>query len=250
MPRRVLLLLAFLTSLTAVDAFAKGKMVSFQSTPGKASAYLAVPEGRGKHPGLIVIQEWWGVNDWIKEQADLYAKEGYVAIAPDLYRGKATSDPAVAHELMRGLPQDRAMADLRAAFRYLAARLDVDSKRIGVIGWCMGGGYALDLTLAEPRIAATVINYGHLVTDPATITKIRAPILGNFGADDRGIPPEDVHAFEAALNKEGKKNDIKIYEGAGHGFMNPNNTSGYVKAAADDAQTRIDAFLAKTLRRS
>jgi carboxymethylenebutenolidase len=244
------LLAAFLISLAAFNAFAKGTMVSFKSTPGKASAYLAVPEGKGKHPGLIVIQEWWGLDDWIKEQADRYAKEGFVAIAPDLYRGKSTSDPAVAHELSRGLPQDRAMADLKAAFRYLAGRKDVDPKHIGVIGWCMGGGIALDFTLAEPRIAATVINYGHLVTDPNTIVKIHAPILGNFGADDSGIPPADVHAFEAALNKAGKTNDIKIYAGARHAFMNPNNKSGYVRTAADDAQTRIDAFLRRTLRRS
>ena len=244
------LLVALFISFTAFSGFAKGTMVSLPSTPGKASAYLAVPEGKGKHPGLIVIQEWWGLDDWIKQQTDRYAKEGYVAIAPDLYRGKSTSDPAVAHELSRGLPQDRAMADLKAAFRYLAGRKDVDPKRIGVIGWCMGGGIALDFTLAEPRIAATVINYGHLVTDPNTIAKIHAPILGNFGGDDQGIPPADVHAFESALNKAGKANDIKIYAGAGHAFMNRNNKSGYVKTAADDARTRIDAFLRRTLRRS
>jgi carboxymethylenebutenolidase len=223
-------------------------MVSFPSLAGDASAYLADPGGKGKHPGLIVVQEWWGLNDWIKQQADRYAKEGYVAIAPDLYRGKTTTDPAVAHELMRGMPQDRAIADLKAAFDYLAKRKDVDAKRIGVIGWCMGGGYALDLTLAEPRIAATVVNYGHLMADPASIAKIHAPILGNFGENDQGIPPADVRAFDDALKKGGKSSDIKIYEGAGHAFMNPNNKGGYVKTAADDAQSRINAFLRKTLR--
>jgi carboxymethylenebutenolidase len=228
--------IVLLLALIAVDGFTKAPL-----------GYLAVPQGKGKHPGLIVVQEWWGLNDWIRQQADRYAKEGYVAFAPDLYRGKTTTDPAVAHELARGLPPDRALSDLKAAFRYLASRKDVDAKRIGVIGWCMGGGYALELTLAEPRIAATVINYGHLVTDPASIAKIHAPILGNFGAEDRGIPPADVRAFEAALKKEGKPNDIKIYAGAGHAFMNPNNKTGFVKSAADDAQSRIDDFLAKTL---
>ncbi len=231
--------IALLFALIAVDGFAKAPR-----------GYLALPQGKGKHPALIVIQEWWGVNDWIRQQADRYAKEGYVAFAPDLYRGKSTNDPAVAHELSRGLPPDRAISDLKGAFGYLAARRDVDAGRIGVIGWCMGGGYALELALAEPRIAATVINYGHLVTDPVAIAKIRAPILGNFGANDRGIPPADVHAFEAALTKDGKLNDIKIYDGAGHAFMNPNSKTGFVKSAADDAQARIDAFLAKTLRRS
>src|SRR5262249_7178852 len=113
---------------------------------------------------------------------------------------------------------------------------------------CMGGGYALEFTLAEPRLAATVINYGHLVADPASIAKIHSPILGNFGAEDRGIPPADVNAFDTALKKDGKSSDIKIYDGAGHAFMNPNNKSGYVKSAADDAQSRIDAFLKKALK--
>lgn len=250
MLRRSSLIVALLLVFTAASAAAKGTTVSFASKPGKGSGYPALPEGKGKHPAIIVIQEWWGLNDWIREQADRFAKQGYVALAPDLYRGKSTSDPAVAHELMRGLPQDRAMADLKGAFRYLASRKDVDPSRIGVIGWCMGGGYALQLAIAEPRVAAAVINYGQLVTDPATIAKIRPPILGNFGGDDRGIPPEDVRAFDAALKKAGKSSDIKIYEGAGHGFMNPNNKGGFVKSAADDAWSRLDAFFARTLRTS
>lgn len=237
--RRMSSIALLLFALLAVDGLAKA-----------TGGYVAVPQGKGKHPALIVIHEWWGLNDWIRQQADRYAKEGYVVFAPDLYRGKSTTDPNVAHELSRGLPPDRAVGDLKGAFRYLAARKDVDANRIGVIGWCMGGGYALEITLAEPRIAATVINYGHLVTDPAAIAKIRAPILGNFGANDRGIPPADVRAFEEALKKEGKPNDIKIYDGAGHAFMNPNNKTGFVKEAADGAQARIDAFLAKTLHRS
>src|SRR5437870_305027 len=136
---------------------------------------------------------------------------------------------------MRGMPEDRAMADLKGAFKYLADRKDVDPSRIGVIGWCMGGGYALMLGVDEPKIAAVVMNYGHLVSDPKTIASIKPPILGNFGAEDRGIPPKDVHEFESALHKEGKQADIKIYNGAGHAFMNPDNKSGYVKTAAEDA---------------
>src|SRR3954468_18636924 len=99
----------------------------------------------------------------------------------------------------------------------------------------MGGGYALDLTIAEPRLAASVINYGHLVTNHDTIAKINTPILGNFGREDSGIPPDDVQAFADALRAAGKSIDVKIYPGAGHAFMNPNNTGGYVPAAANDA---------------
>lgn len=242
-------LLTFL--LLFVTSFANaGTMVHFASTPGEGSGYLAEPVGKGKHPAIIVIQEWWGLNDWIKENADRFAKDGYVALAPDLYRGKATSDPNEAHELMRGLPEDRAMADLEGAFKYLEDRKNVDSHRIAVIGWCMGGGYALDLGIEEPKLAGIVINYGHLVTNPNTIRSIKPPILGNFGAEDRGILPKDVHEFEQALTREGKVADIKIYDKAGHAFMNPSNKGGYVKEDADDAWKRIDAFLRKTLERS
>lgn len=246
--RRTVFAFAFLTLLNTVAN--AGTTVRFASTSGEGSGYLAEPGGKGKHAAIIVIQEWWGLNDWIKEQANRFAKHGYVALAPDLYRGKSTSDPNEAHELMRGLPEDRAMADLKAAYKLLASRKDVDASRIAVIGWCMGGGYALMLGIDEPRVAGIVMNYGHLVTDPNTIASIKPPILGNFGAEDRGIPPKDVHEFESALKKDGKSADMKIYEGAGHAFMNPNNKGGYVKTAAEDAWHRIDAFLAKTLKRS
>jgi carboxymethylenebutenolidase len=216
-------------------------------TFGDASGYLAAPATPEKKPAIIVIHEWWGVDDWIREQTDRFAKQGYVTLAVDLYRGKATHDPDEAHELMRGLPEDRALADMKAAFDYLASRPDVDAKRIGVIGWCMGGGYALALATNEPRLAATAMNYGHLITDPNAITKIPSPILGNFGADDRGIPPADVKAFGQELVKYGKLSDIKIYEGAGHGFMNPNNKGGYNAAATKDAWRRIDGFFEQRL---
>jgi len=210
--------------------------------------YLSSPKTPGKHAAIIVIQEWWGVDDWIHEQTDRFAKDNYVALAVDLYRGRSTKDPDEAHELMRGLPQDRALADLKAGFEYLAQRQDVDPHHIGVIGWCMGGGYSLALETHEPRLAACVVNYGSLVTDPDAITKIKAPILGNFGANDRGIPPDDVKAFGAALTKYGKLGDVKVYDGAGHAFMNPNNKEGYNATAAQDAWTRIDGFFARNLR--
>jgi len=249
--RRTLILACVTLFIAAVAAAHERKeTIHYPSLAGDAGAYLSLPESHGNHPAVIVIQEWWGLNDWVKEQADRFAAKGYVALAPDLYRGKVASDPNAAHELMRGLAHDRAMADLTNAVKYLATRKDVDATRIGVIGWCMGGGYALDLALAEPRIAATVINYGHLVADPAAVKPLTGPILGNFGEKDQGIPPKDVDAFEKALKAAGKSSDIKVYPGCGHAFMNPNNTQGYVKAAADDAWKRIDAFFAKALKLS
>jgi carboxymethylenebutenolidase len=226
----------------------RGKFVSFPSPSGTARGYLALPDDKNsKHGAVIVIQEWWGLNDWVMQQADRFAKQGYAALAVDLYRGRVATDQNEAHELMRGLPQDRAIADLKSGFNLLAARTDVDPARIGAIGWCMGGGYALDLTIAEPRLSATVINYGHLVTDPASIAAIRTPILGNFGVEDRGIPPSDVRAFADAMRAAGKSIDVKIYPGAGHAFMNSNNKGGYIPDAAQDAWSRIDAFFAKRL---
>jgi carboxymethylenebutenolidase len=213
-----------------------------------ASGYLSVPSSKGRKPALIVIQEWWGVNDWVRSQADRFSGQGYVALAVDLYRGKVANSMEEAHELSRGLPEDRAIADLKAAVDYLSQRDDVDPQRIGVIGWCLGGGYALALATNDPRVKATVVNYGRLVTDSNAITKINGPVLGNFGGADRGIPAEDVKKFGAELTKYGKLGDIKIYDGAGHAFMNPGNTQGYNAAAAQDAWGRIDQFFGRTLR--
>lgn len=226
-----------------LNAPGKGARVEIPTSVGTGSGYLSLPKGGGKHPAIIVIQEWWGVDDWIKEQTDRMSGEGYVAFAADLYRGHVTSDPKEAHELMRGLPEDRAMTDLEGAFNYLASHPNVDPTRIAVIGWCMGGGYALALATEEPRLKAAIINYGRLVTDPAAIRKIEAAVLGNFAGQDRGIPAKDVEQFSKALRSAGKDVDIKVYPQQQHAFMNPNNKEGYDAAAAQDAWQRIYAFL-------
>jgi carboxymethylenebutenolidase len=215
--------------------------------PSGGSGWVQAPATAGKHPALLVIQEWWGMNDWIKQNVARFASQGYVALAVDLYRGKATNDPGEAHELMRGMPEDRAMGDMKAGFDWLAARPDIDPKRIGMIGWCMGGGYALAFAVSEPRLAALVVNYGRLVTDPAKIDAIHAAVLGNFAGLDRGIEPKDVQAFGDALKKDGNDSDIKVYDGAKHAFMNPNSKDGYNEAAAKDAWVRIDAWLSQKL---
>lgn len=226
----------------------KTETVSFKSGSEMVSAYLALPEGGGKHPAVIVIHEWWGLNDWVKEQAQKYAGQGYLALAVDLYRGKSAATPDEAHVLMRGLPDDRGLRDLEAAFAYLSSRPDVETAKIGSIGWCMGGGWSIKLAVDQPKLAAVVVNYGSLPTDPATIAKIHGPVLGNFGADDQGIPAKDVKTFEAALKADGKTADFKIYDGAGHAFENPNNKQGYRPEAASDAEQRISAFFAKYLK--
>ncbi|MGH9607788.1 MAG: dienelactone hydrolase family protein [Terracidiphilus sp.] len=231
----------------AVSASAQ-QAVTFPSGSSTGQGLLYLPTGAGPHPALIVIHEWWGLNDWIKQEAAGYASKGYVALAVDLYHGKVATDAETAHELSRGLPQDQGVRDLTSALAYLAKRPSVDPSRIGAVGWCMGGGFALQLAIAAPTLKAVAINYGALATDSASLAKIHAAVLGNFGGQDRGITPADVHAFVAAMKQLGKPVNAKIYPDAGHAFENPNNTAGYRPADAADALARVDSFLKKELQ--
>lgn len=223
------------------------KTVTYRSGNEMVKGFLAEPSAPGKHPALVVIHEWWGLTPWVKQQAEKLAAHGYVSLAIDLYRGQVTTDPSVAHQLMRGVPHDRAMRDLEAAYHYLAAQPNVDRNKIGDIGWCMGGGYSIELAEREPRLAACVVNYGALPTDAHTIHKIHAPVLESSGSEDKGITPQMVHSFEQAMKAAGKQVEVKIYPGAGHAFENPNNKGGYRPEAAADAWQRTVAFLAQTL---
>ena len=247
MKRWIFVFLAVLALVSPV--LAAEQSVTFKSGDENGSGLLVTPEGKGPFPAVIVIQEWWGLDDWVKDQARALGKEGYVALAVDLYRGKVTNKQEEAHQLMSGLPPDRAMRDLKAGYAFLAARGDVRKDRIGSIGWCMGGRYSLALATEESHLAAAVAYYGAPPTDAAAIAKIKAPVLGNYGAEDKGPSPEQVKAFEAAMKAAGKPIDVKIYEGAGHAFANPNNPwKGYREAAAQDAWSRTTAFFAKRLK--
>jgi carboxymethylenebutenolidase len=250
--KRVILILAAALSLAAVlpsTGAAAEQAVSFKSGTETGSGLLVTPEGKGPFPAVIVIPEWWGLDDWVKDQARALAKEGYVALAADLYRGKVTKDPEVAHQLMMGLSEDQALRDLKGADAYLRSRADVKKDRVGVIGWCMGGKYALALATHEPNLKAVVAYYGAPPTDPAAVARIKAPVLGNYGGDDKGPSPEQAKAFEDAMKKAAKPVDIKVYPGAPHAFANPNNPwKGYREEAAKDAWARTVAFFAKHLK--
>ena len=232
---------------SSARAAIKTETVRYKSGSETVSAYLALPGTPGKHPALIVIHEWWGLVPWVKQEADKFAGEGYVALAVDLYRGETTDQPQQAAKLSSGLAPDRAMSDLQAAFAYLSSRPDVETSKIGDVGWCFGGGWALRLATDQPKLAACAINYGELTTDTSAIKAIRCPVLGNFGALDKGITPEKVEAFETAMRQEGKSINTKIYAGAPHAFENPNNKAGYRPQAAADAWTRMSAFFNRTL---
>jgi len=246
MSRKILSWVLAAAASSAAFAQSGGTTVSFPSGSETASGYLATPSGGGKKPAIVVIQEWWGVNDWVKKKADEFARQGYVALAPDLYRGKVAADPDTAHQLMRGMPEDRAIRDLKAAVAFLKSRPDVDGSRIASIGWCMGGGYSLSLALAEPTLTGAVIYYGRLLTDGGTIASLKVPLLGNFGGKDQGIPPASVQEFETKAKAAGKSIDFKLYPEAGHGFA---SISGYRADDAKDADARTDAFLKRVLKK-
>ena len=222
--------------------------VTFPSGDSTGQGILYLPKGHGAHPALIVIHEWWGLNDWIKQEAAGFADKGYVALAVDLYRGQVATTPDLAHELSRGLPQDQGVRDLTSALAWLRARKDVDANRIGAVGWCMGGGFAMQLAVAAPTLKAVAVNYGALPTDKSALGQIHAAVLGNFGGQDHGITPDSVHAFEAAMQSLGKPVDAKIYPDAGHAFENPTNAAGYRAADAADALSRVDHFFRETLQ--
>ena len=216
--------------------------------PGSTlKAYLAIPDGAGPFPALVVIHEWWGLNDQIRQAAADLAAAGYLSLAVDLYHGKATSNPSEAPALAKSVDAGQAVQELKEAAKYLAGRKDVRKGRIGSVGWCMGGGYSLRLALSQPELAAAVIYYGRLETDPEALKKISAPVIGFFGEDDSSIPVATVREFESAMRSAGKKVTIHIYPGAGHAFANPTRTDAYRPQATKDSWNRMMSFLGSTL---
>ena len=189
------LALALVLLVTAWPGGAAEESVTFKSGGENASGFLATPEGKGPFPAVIVIQEWWGLNDWVKDQSRALAKEGYVALAPDLYRGKVTASPEEAHQLMMGAPPDRVLRDLQAAYAFLQGaerREEGPHRRPSAGAWAAATRCAL--ATEEPTLAAAVAYYGAPPTDPASIAAIKAPVLGNFGGDDKGPSPDQVQA--------------------------------------------------------
>jgi carboxymethylenebutenolidase len=226
----------------------KTEDVGFPSGAETIAGYLAAPDSSGKHPALMVIHDDWGLTDWVKEQTRRLAGQGYVALAVDLYRGKVAHEPSYAYELMVSVPTERALQDLEAAIHFLAARADVNPEKIGSIGWAAGGKWSLRLAVHDPFLTACVINYGVMLTDPADLQKIHAPVLGIFGADDRYISVGDIEAFERAMADAHKEVEIKIYRGAAAGFEDSGNKLGYREGAAQDAWQRTVNFLDRHMK--
>ena len=251
--RRAFSALASLLALVAWAASAQAQAgdtsrVHLGPAEGGTDAFVAWPAGKAAAPGVVVVQEWWGLNTQIREVARRLSREGYVAIVPDLYHGKVATDPEQAHVLMRGLEDATAYQDLENAAGWLRAEARVAKKKIGVMGFCMGGGLAQGLALRSPEISAVVMFYGSPVTDPKALAPLRAPLQGHYGEQDDGIPVAKVEALRSGLKQAGKVGEVFLYAGAGHAFMNDTRPS-YHPDAARLAWARTLAFFQKNLKR-
>jgi carboxymethylenebutenolidase len=226
----------------------EGKMVEFPYDGGTAKGYLIEPEGQGPFPGVIVIQEWWGLNDHIKDIAGRFAKEGYAALAPDLYDGVVTKDEEQAGKLMQSLDQGKALKNLDGAVDYLVGQANIHADRIGVTGFCMGGTFALLMACRNPKVKASVPFYGD-VPPEETLKNLLAPVLFFAGDQDQWINAEKWKRLEAALANFEKEGEVKVYRGAGHAFFNDTRPDAYDKEAAEDAWTRVTHFFAGYLKK-
>jgi carboxymethylenebutenolidase len=211
---------------------------------GNANGYFAKPIENGNFPGVIMIHEWWGLNENIKSMADSLASQGYFVLAVDLY-GEVATESSRAGELaglVRSNPSE-AVNNMKAAISYLKQNTD---GKIGSLGWCFGGQQSLQISLNE-SLDATVIYYGQLVTEETQLSKLNNPVLGIFGEEDGSIPVETVREFENSLNNLGTENDIYIYPGVGHAFANPSGAN-YAKEETKDAWAKTIEFLEKNLK--
>lgn len=217
------------------------------TTGPDVASYVARPAGPGPHPAVIMIHEFWGLRPDVVAKADLLADQGYIVIAPDLFRGVTTDFlPSAIVNVVTSSNDDQAK-DLDAVFAWLASQSDVDRQRIGVLGFCFGGGAALRYSLTNPDLAATVVFYGQPVTDAEQLKRLSGPVLGIFGGADASIPQDDVRAFDAGLTEAGIAHTITVYDGQPHAFV------GSVEAiqaggASGDAWAQMLAFLEQSLK--
>lgn len=249
------------TDLTRLDSNAgvnlENKTVNYYD---QANGYLVYPSAsnenksgnnNGTLPAVVMIHENKGLNDHIKNMANLLARNGYVVLAVDLFKGEVTTDRNRSSELTQYIRDnpDIATANLQSAVKYLASLPNVNSEKIASLGWCFGGAQSLQLALnsQDHPLAATVIYYGRLITDNATLAKIKWPVLGIFGDQDSSIPVDTVKAFESALNSNNIPNEIYIFKGVGHAFANPSGDN-YAPTETKDAWDKTLSFLDKHLR--
>ncbi len=227
-----------------------GKSVAYFPGNPKTQGYLTVPAGSGKHGAVILIHEWDGLGERVRQVADAFAAEGYVAFAADLYSGRTGSTPeqnmALVKETLANTNQ--MIENLNAAVKYLKARKDVSGK-VAAIGWCYGGGVALSFGLDGVNHDGTAMFYGKLVDDPEKLKHLHHELYGTFAGLDQTIKPEEVEHFVAALRGAGIKNDVHVYDDVKHGFwLYVDRDPKASTAPALDAWQRLKAYLARTLQ--
>ena len=225
----------------------ESETLEFKANGGTGTGYLSRPISAGPHPGVIVIQEWWGLNANIKGIADRIAAEGYIALAPDLYHGQVGAEPDEAQKLMMAMSREQAMEDLNGAVAALDARGDVDSWKIGVSGFCMGGGLALALAMENPKIRVCAPFYGLPMGGIEGVKNIKGSVLGFYGAQDAHITPARVEELRSALKAAGIEHEIVIYPDADHAFFN-NTSPAFHASSAADAWTHLMDFFNLCLR--
>jgi carboxymethylenebutenolidase len=219
------------------------EMVTFPSNGTEGQGYLALPDS-GSGPGIVVLQEWWGVNDQIKEVCDRFASDGFVALAPDIYRGVVTEEPDEAGKLMMQLNIEQAAKDMSGAVVYLAGHDAVTSKGVGVVGYCMGGALALWLATLQPELVDAVAPYYGVAGWPTTpdYSLLQGPVQGHYAENDDFAGPSAVQALEEELTKLGKPHEFFLYPGTGHAFTNHHRPEVHDAEATEAAWARTIAF--------
>ena len=225
----------------------RAEPITFPANGDSAQGYLAVPEGPGPHRAVVVIQEWWGLDEHIKDVARRFASAGYIALAPDLYHGAVAEEPDDARRLVMDLQIPEAAKEMVGAAAYLASRDDVMPKQVGAIGFCLGGSLALLLAASSPRVGAVASFYGGRQFAKEELAPITAPVLAIFGEADEGIPPERHAALDSTFNEMGLPHVVYVYPGAPHAFFNDARSHSYRPEAAKDAWVRTLAWFDKYL---
>lgn len=222
--------------------------VEFQSNGATAPGYLATPDS-GSGPGTIVLQEFWGLDDSVRDMCDRFASEGFFALAPDLYRGETTEQPDEAQQKMMALSMDQAEKDMRGAVDFLAGRDGYEGEAVGSVGFCLGGGLAVWAATANPKVGAAVSYYYVMPHGKPDFSKIEAPVLGHFGTADDFVPVDDAKALEREIaDASGQPVEFEYYEGRGHAFANDHDRLGtYDREAAETSWRRTIEFLRANL---
>ena len=224
-----------------------GEMLSFQSNGGTTSAYLASPAGGGKGPGVVVIQEWWGLVPHIKSIVDRFANAGFLALAPDLYHGKSAKSPDEAGKLMMAMNIDKAEQDLSGAVSFLAQHPLNSTGKVGTVGFCMGGALSLYAATRNINVKACTIFYGGHPNIHPDLPALQAPVLGLYAEKDNFVTVSAVAELERKLKELGKVHEFHTYPGVNHGFFNDERPEVYDEAAAKDAWKRTLTFFRANL---